>query len=376
LRKRWEDEIVIVGVPKEIKADEYRVGMLPVGVHLLTEAGHTVVVESDAGEGSTFNDDTYAGAGARVAGSAEEIYGECDLIVKVKEPQAQEIARLRRGQVLFTYFHFAASRELTQACLEAGISAVAYETLEDKHGHLPLLTPMSEVAGKLAVQEGARCLENPHGGRGVLLSSIVGVERARVLVLGGGVVGSAAARVAAAMGAEVTIMDINMNRLRELDDELPVTVTTIFSEPHAVERYLPQADLVIGAALVHGGRAPILVTRDMLKTMKKGAVLVDVAIDQGGCFETSRPTTHQEPTFTECGVVHYCVSNMPGAVSRTSSHALCNATLPYCRDLANKGLDGFVALSPGHAAALNMRDGLITNPAVAAAFPDLPAAGA
>ncbi len=365
---------MIVGVPREIKADEYRVGMLPVGAHLLTEAGHTVVVESGAGAGSAFDDAAYVKAGARVARSAEEVYGECGLIVKVKEPQPEEIARLRRDQILFTYFHFAASRTLTEACLQAGISAVAYETLEDNRGRLPLLTPMSEIAGKLAVQEGARCLENPHGGRGVLLSSIVGVERAKVLVLGGGVVGSAAARVAAAMGAEVTIMDINMNRLRELDEELPVTVTTIFSEPHAVERYVADSDLIIGAALVHGGRAPILITRDMLVTMKKGAVLVDVAIDQGGCFETSRPTTHQDPTFTVEGVVHYCVSNMPGAVSRTSSHALCNATLPYCRDLANEGLDGFVARSAGHAAALNMRAGRITNAAVAASFPELPAA--
>jgi alanine dehydrogenase len=364
---------MMIGVPREIKPDEYRVGMLPVGVHLLTEDGHTVLVESGAGEGSAFDDEAYMKAGARIAGSAEEVYGECGLIVKVKEPQPRETARLRRGQILFTYFHFAASRKLTEACLEAGISAVAYETLEDNLGRLPLLTPMSEIAGKLAVQEGARCLENPHGGRGVLLSSIVGVERAKVLVLGGGVVGSAAARVAAAMGAEVTIMDINMNRLRALDEELPVTVTTLFSEPHAVERYVAAADLVVGAALVHGGRAPILIRREMLDTMKKGAVLVDVAIDQGGCFETSRPTTHQDPTYTVGGVVHYCVSNMPGAVSRTSSHALCNATLPYCRDLANDGLEVFVARSPGHAAALNMQEGRITNGAVAAAFPELPA---
>lgn len=280
---------------------------------------------------------------------------------------------LRRGQAMFCYFHFAASRELTEGCLNAGISAVAYETLSDAMGRLPLLTPMSEIAGKMAVQEGAKYLERPMMGRGILLGGVAGVERANVLVLGAGVVGSNAARVAAGLGANVVVMDIDLDRLRYLVDVMPANVTTVYCDPHAVERYLTWADLVIGAILIPGGRAPRLVTRGHLGRMKNGSVIVDVAIDQGGCFETSRPTTHREATYIVDGVVHYCVTNMPGAVGRTSSHALCNATLPYARELAASGVHGFAALSKGRAAAVNLHEGQIVNAAVAGVFPDLPA---
>jgi alanine dehydrogenase len=362
---------MIVGVPKEIKADEYRVAVLPVGAHLLVGDGHRVIVETGAGLGSGFSDDEYRAAGAEVAGSAREVYGPADLVVKVKEPQAPEIKMLRGGQAVFCYFHFAASRELTEACLGAGITAVAYETLSDDDGRLPLLTPMSEIAGKMAVQEGAKFLERPMMGRGILLGGVAGVERANVLVLGAGAVGTNAARVAAGLGANVVVMDISLDRLRYLADVMPANVTTVYCDPHAVERYLGWADLVIGAVLVPGGRAPRLVSRGHLARMKNGAVVVDVCIDQGGCFETSRPTTHLDPTYIVDGVVHYCVTNMPGAVGRTSSQALCNATLPYARELAARGPDGFAALSPGRAAGINLRDGKIVNPAVAGVFPGL-----
>lgn len=362
---------MIVGVPKEIKADEYRVAVLPVGAHLLAGDGHRVIVETGAGLGSGFSDDEYRAAGAEVVGSAGEVYGPADLVVKVKEPQALEIGMLRGGQAVFCYFHFAASRELTEACLGAGITAVAYETLSDGDGRLPLLTPMSEIAGKMAVQEGAKFLERPMMGRGILLGGVAGVERANVLVLGAGAVGTNAARVAAGLGANVVVMDISLDRLRYLADVMPANVTTVYCDPHAVERYLVWADLVIGAVLVPGGRAPRLVTRAHLARMKNGAVVVDVCIDQGGCFETSRPTTHLDPTYIVDGVVHYCVTNMPGAVGRTSSQALCNATLPYARELAARGPDGFAALSPGRAAGINLRDGKIVNPAVAGVFPGL-----
>jgi len=361
---------MIVGVPKEIKADEYRVAVLPVGAHLLVRDGHRVVVETGAGLGSGFSDEEYRASGAEVVGSAGEVYGPADLVVKVKEPQAPEIGMLRRGQAVFCYFHFAASRELTGACLGAGITAVAYETLGDGDGRLPLLTPMSEIAGKMAVQEGAKFLERPMMGRGILLGGVAGVERANVLVLGAGAVGTNAARVAAGLGANVVVMDISLDRLRYLADVMPANVTTVYCDPHAVERYLAWADLVIGAVLVPGGRAPRLVSRAHLAQMKNGAVVVDVCIGQGGCFETSRPTTHLDPTYIVDGVVHYCVTNMPGAVGRTSSQALCNATLPYARELAAKGPDGFAALSPGRAAAVNLRDGKIVNPAVAGVFPE------
>lgn len=362
---------MIIGVPRETKADEYRVGILPVGAQLLCEDGHTVLVEKGAGIGSGFDDSDYIACGAEIVESAEEVFSRSELVVKVKEPQVEEMAQLRRGQKVFCFFHFAASRELTEACLATGITAIAYETLADQGGRLPLLTPMSEIAGKMSIQEGAKYLEKPMMGRGILLGGVAGVEPANVLVLGGGVVGSAAARTAAGLGSNVVLMDINLDRLRYLDEIMPANVTTIYSDPHAIERYAAGADLIIGAVLITGARAPVLIHRTQLKRLKPGAVLVDVCIDQGGCFESSHPTTHQAPTFIVDNVVHYCVTNMPGAVGRTSSLALCNATLPYCRELARLGLDSFAALSPGRAASVNLRDGQIVNPAVAAVFPDL-----
>src|ERR1043166_1830302 len=325
-----------VGVPREIKADEYRVAMIPVGVESLVKAGHEVVVESQAGVGSGFGDEDYIKAGAKIVATHADLISSADLVIKVKEPQAAEISMFRPGQVVFTYFHLAADAQLTQGCLESGITAIAYETIKDRQGRLPLLTPMSEIAGKMSIQEGAKYLEKPMQGRGILLGGVPGVAPAHVVILGAGVVGTNAAKVAAGMGANVVIMDINLDRLRYLDDVLPANVTTIYSDPLAITHYLREADLVIGSVLIPGARAPRLVTREHLKMMKNGSVIVDVAIDQGGCFETSRPTTHHDPTYIVDGVVHYCVTNMPGAVGRTSTFALCNATLPYARAIANK----------------------------------------
>jgi alanine dehydrogenase len=367
-----EEFTMTIGVPREIKQDEYRVALLPVGAHLLVEDGHTVLVERGAGIGSGFDDGDYVEVGAELVDAPDDIYGRAELVVKVKEPQPSEIALLRPGQKLFCYFHFAAARELTESCLQSGVTAVAYETLEDSQRHLPLLTPMSEVAGRMSIQEGAKYLERPMMGRGILLGGIPGVEPANVLILGGGVAGSHAARIAAGIGANVVIMDINIERLRFLDEVMPANVTTVYCDPHAVERYALLADLIIGSVLIPGGKAPVLIPRSLLGRMKTGTVMVDISIDQGGCFETSSPTTHSNPTFIVDGVVHYCVTNMPGAVGRTSSHGLCNATLPYCRELARLGLDTFAATSPGRAAAINIREGRIVNHAVADAFPDLP----
>jgi alanine dehydrogenase len=363
---------MIISVPKEIKTDEYRVGLLPVGADLLTRDGHTVLIEKEAGHGSGFEDQRYAAAGAEVVGTAEEVYARAEMIVKVKEPQPEELARLRAGQILFCYFHFAASRELTVGCLDTGITAVAYETLHDAEGRLPLLTPMSEIAGRMSIQEGAKSLERPMGGQGVLLGGVPGVAPACVLVLGGGIVGTNAARMAAGLGANVNIMDVNLDRLRYLSDMMPANVNTVFCDPHAVEDYAPRADLVIGAVLIPGGRAPVLMTRSLVSKMRPGSVIVDVSIDQGGCIETSRPTTHSDPVYVVDGVVHYGVTNIPGAVSRTSSLALCNATLPYVRQLASKGVQSFANMDAGRAAAINMADHKLMNEAVAAAFPDLP----
>src|SRR4051812_30856416 len=328
-----------VGVPKEIKADEYRVAMMPVGVELLKRAGHEVLMEANAGAGSGFPDEDYVRAGAKIVPTHEEVFAASDMVVKVKEPQPTEIGLFRPGQIVFTYFHFAASSELTQACLESEIVAIAYETIKDKRDQLPLLTPMSEIAGKLSIQEGAKYLEKPMMGRGILLGGVPGVEPAHVVVLGGGIVGTNAAKVAAGLGANVVIMDINLDRLRYLDDVMPANVHTIFSDPHTIRQHLLEADLVVGAVLIPGAKAPRLITRQDLKDMKNGAVIVDVAIDQGGCIETARPTTHQQPTYVVDGVVHYCVTNMPGAVGRTSTIALCNATLPYALRIANKGYE-------------------------------------
>lgn len=362
---------MIIGVPKEVKPDEYRMAMLPVGAQLLIQDGHSVLIEKDAGLGSGFTNHDFEKVGAEIIDSADEVFQRSDMIVKVKEPQPEEIERLKEGQILFCYFHFASSRELTLQCLEKNISAVAYETLTDDQGHLPLLTPMSEVAGKLSIQEGAKCLEKPMMGRGILLGGVPGVPPANVLILGGGVVGTHAAKVAAGLGANVTIMDISLDRLRHLDEMMPPNVTTVFCEPHAIERYAILADLVVGSVLIPGALAPKLISRDLVAKMKKGSVIVDVCIDQGGCSDTSKPTTHGNPVYVVDEVVHYCVTNMPGAVGRTSTYALCNATLAYCRELANLGLQGFLKKSPGREAALNMHAGIITCPAVAEAFPML-----
>jgi alanine dehydrogenase len=363
---------MIIGVPKETKADEYRVAVLPVGAQLLTQDANTVLIERGAGSGSGFDDKRYLAAGARIAKTADEIYTQAEMIVKVKEPQPTEITKLHEGQIVFCYFHFAASRELTAGCLEAGIVAVAYETLRDAHGRLPLLTPMSEIAGKMSIQEGAKYLERPMMGRGILLGGVAGVAPANVLILGGGVVGTNAAHVAAGMGANVTIMDIDLDRLRYLNEIMPANVTTIYCDPHAVEQYVVNADLIIGAVLVPGDRTPVLIKRSLLKKMKPGSVIVDVSVDQGGCIETCRPTTHHDPTYDIDGVLHYCVTNMPGAVGRTSSQALCNTTLPFVRKLASLGVDAFANLDPGHAAAINIKDHRITNDIISEVFPDMP----
>jgi alanine dehydrogenase len=359
---------MIVGVPKEIKSDEYRVAMLPVGAEELSAAGHTVLIEAGAGQGSGIADAQYQAAGARIVSDVAQIWTEAELVIKVKEPQPSEWPMLRPAQVLFTYFHFAADLPLTRAVIESGITAIAYETLRDQRGALPLLTPMSEVAGRMSIQEGAKYLERPQEGRGILLSGVPGVAPAEVAILGGGVVGSNAAKVAAGLGANVRILDINLDRLRYLDDIMPPNVTTLYSDRHTIVESIERADLVIGAILITGARAPRLLRRDDLARMKNGAVIVDVAIDQGGCVETSRPTTHREPTYLVDGVVHYCVTNMPGAVGRTSTYALCNVTLPYVLQLVNHGWRTLAAADPGLAEGVNIDQGRVTNQAVAATF--------
>jgi alanine dehydrogenase len=357
-----------IGVPKEVKSDEYRVAMMPVGVELLVKAGHEVLVETNAGVGSGFADGDYAAVGARLVSGPAEIFANSDMVIKVKEPQPAEIKMFRRELIVFTYFHLAASRELTQACLDSGIVAIAYETIKDRRGGLPCLTPMSEIAGKMSIQEGAKYLEKPMMGRGILLGGVPGVAPAHVVVLGGGIVGTNAAKVAAGLGANVMLMDINLDRLRYLDDVMPANVHTIYSDIHTVRDQIRQADLVIGAVLIPGAKAPRLVTRADLVAMKNGSVIVDVAIDQGGCIETSRPTTHKEPTYVVEGVVHYCVTNMPGAVGRTSTIALCNATLPYALKIANKGYERAAAEDPGFAEGINLIEGKVTLAAVAETF--------
>jgi len=359
---------MIVGVPREVKQDEYRVAMLPVGVEELVRAGHRVLVERGAGQGSGISDDQYRENGAEIVDKAEDVFSQADLIVKVKEPQPQEIPLLRRGQVLFTYLHFAASETLTKGVLATGVTAAAYETLRGKHGDLPCLTPMSEVAGRMSIQEGAKFLERPQEGRGILLGGVPGVPPAHIAILGGGVVGKNAARIAAGFQADVNILDISVDRLRYLDDIMPANVNTLYSDRHNIRDQLIRADLVIGAVLIEGALAPRLVTEEDLKMMKPGAVIIDVAIDQGGCVETSRPTTHSKPTYIVNGVVHYCVTNMPGAVGRTSTYALCNVTFPYVLQIAKRGLHAAAALDPGLANAVNIYDGKLTNKAVADTF--------
>ena len=361
---------MIIGVPREVKQDEYRVAMLPVGVEMLTLAGHKVVMEAGAGLGSGLPDHDYLRAGAELVAEAAEVFSQADMVVKVKEPLPQEWPLIRESQIVFTYYHFAASRDLTEAMVNTGATAVAYETLEDSRGRLPLLTPMSEVAGRMSVQEGAKFLERPQMGRGILLGGVPGVPPARITILGGGVVGANAAKIAAGFQADVSILDINMDRLRYLDDIMPANVNVLFSDRHTIREEIRLADLVIGAVLIPGAKAPRLVSEEDLRLMKNGAVMIDVAIDQGGCFETSRPTTHSEPTYIVHDVVHYCVTNMPGAVGRTSTFALCNVTLPWVQRIADGGLKD-AAASQEVATAINIHQGQVTNEAVANTF-DLP----
>jgi alanine dehydrogenase len=354
-----------IGLPKEIKDNEYRVGLTPAGVHALIGAGHEVYVENRAGEGSGFENELYEKAGATILGTADEVWQTGDMIVKVKEPIAPEYPRMRENQLLFTYLHLAPEFELTKQLLERKVTGVAYETITDKRGTLPLLTPMSEVAGRMSVQVGATYLEKMNGGRGILLGGVPGVPAANVVIIGGGVVGTEAAKMAVGLGAKVTIIDINLDRLRQLDDIFLSKVQTLASSRYAIHEAISHADLVIGGVLIPGAAAPKLVTRDMLKDIPNGAVLVDVAVDQGGCFETTHATTHSNPTFYEEGVLHYCVANMPGAVPRTSTFALTNATLPYALSLANKGFERAIQEDSGLAEGVNTYAGKLTYEAVA-----------
>ena len=359
---------MIVGVPREVKSDEYRVAILPVGVEELIRAGHQVLVERGAGLGSGLADHDYLRHGAEMVSAAAEIFVRAELIVKVKEPQPAEWPLLRNGQMVFTYFHFAADRPLVDAVLQSECIAIAYETLCDDRGGLPLLTPMSEVAGRMSVQEGAKYLERPQMGRGILLGGVPGVPPAHIAILGGGIVGAGAAKIAAGFGADVNLLDINMDRLRYLDDIMPANVNVLFSDRHTIREQLQRADLVIGAVLIPGAKAPRLIEREHLKLMKPGSVIIDVAIDQGGCVETSRPTSHSDPTYIVDQVLHYCVTNMPGAVGRTSTFALCNVTLPWVLQLANTGMPTAAEQSPEIASAVNIFQGAVTNQAVADTF--------
>ncbi|MFN9342304.1 MAG: alanine dehydrogenase [Planctomycetota bacterium] len=359
---------MIVGVPKEIKKDEYRVAMLPVGVPELTRSGHQVLIEAGAGLGSGLTDQQYQAEGATIVRNSREIFEKADLVVKVKEPQRSEWSQIRPGQILFNYFHFAADRELTEAMIKSQADCVAYETLSLPDGSLPLLTPMSEVAGRMSLQEGARFLERPQMGRGILLGGVPGVAPAHVTIIGGGVVGTNAAKIAAGFRADVSILDINLERLRYLEDIMPPNVNVLYSDRHMLLEEIRKADLVIAAVLIPGAKTPRLISRADLKTMKPGSVIVDVAIDQGGCFETSRPTTHSDPVFVEEEVIHYCVGNMPGAVGRTSTFALCNATLPWVLKLAKWGLAQAAQTDPALRLATNISRGKVCNQAVAETF--------
>jgi alanine dehydrogenase len=356
---------MIIGVPREVKDHETRVGLVPSGVTALVEAGHEVLVQARAGIGSSIPDEEYREAGARIVDSPHEVWSGADLIVKVKEPQPSEYVHLRPGLILFTYLHLAPLPELTDRLLQSNVTAIAYETIREPDNSLPLLTPMSEVAGRMAVQVGAQYLEAPNGGRGILLGGVPGVAPANCVILGGGVVGNNAAKMALGLGANVTIIDINLNRLREIDDIYNGRVVTLASNVWTVREALRLADLVIGAVLIPGASAPKVVRRDMIAQMKRGAVVVDVAIDQGGCMETSRPTTHTDPIYFVDGVLHYCVSNMPAAVPHTSTLALTNATFPYLLQLANKGLERAVAESEAIREGVNIHQGQVTYPAVA-----------
>ncbi|NRA41084.1 MAG: alanine dehydrogenase [Pseudomonadales bacterium] len=358
---------MLIGVPKEIKNHEYRVGLTPAGVKELILHGHAVIIEQNAGIGIGLDDQQYIAAGAEIVSSADEVFARAEMIIKVKEPQPIECERLREGQLLFTYLHLAPDPKQTELLLKSGVTAVAYETVTDAQGGLPLLAPMSEVAGRMSIQAGAHCLEKAQGGNGMLLGGVPGVEPANVMVIGGGVVGLNAARMAAGLGANVTILDRSLARLKQIDELYGAQMTTLFSTADAIEKQLQQADLVIGAVLIPGAAAPKLVSRAMLAQMKPGAVMVDVAIDQGGCFETSTATTHENPSYEVDGIVHYCVANMPGGVARTSTFALTNATLPYAIALANQGNQAL--LQDEHLlAGLNTHRGMVTNAAVAEAL--------
>ena len=358
---------MIVGLPKEIKDNEYRVGLTPAGVRALTDAHHQVIVERSAGEGSGFDDALYQRAGADIIDSADDVWARADMIVKVKEPIAPEYSRMREGQLLFTYLHLAPDRELTEQLVQRKVTGIAYETITDRRGGLPLLTPMSEVAGRMAIQVGAHYLEKMAGGRGILLGGVPGVPAARVVIIGGGVVGTNAAKIAVGMGAHVTMIDNNLERLRELDDIFLSKISTLASSAYMIHDAISNADLIVGAVLVPGASAPRLVTRNMLKDVPNGAVIVDVAVDQGGCIETTHPTTHSNPTYYVEGVLHYCVANMPGAVPRTSTFALTNATLPYAVKLANRGFLEAIHNDAGLKAGVNTYAGHCTYEAVAQA---------
>lgn len=360
--------MMIIGIPKEIKNNENRVGLTPAGAKELTKLGHTVNVQRSAGEGSGFSDALYQEAGAHMLPDIESVYGQAEMIIKVKEPIEREYDLIKKDQLVFTYFHFASSEKLTRAMLKSGAICLAYETVEMPDRSLPLLVPMSEVAGRMSVQEGAKYLEKPLRGRGILLGGVPGVRPAKVMILGGGVVGTQAAKMAAGLGADVTIMDTNLNRLRYLADILPANVNTFMSNEYNIRSLISTHDLIIGAVLIPGAKAPKLITRDMLKDMQPGTVLVDVAVDQGGCIETCEPTTHEDPTYVIDDVVHYCVANMPGAVPYTSTLALTNATLPYAIQLANTGWEQTCALSVPLRLGLNVVKGDITYKSVADAF--------
>jgi alanine dehydrogenase len=359
---------MIVGVPKEIKTAENRVALVPAGAESLAGDGHTVLVEQGAGLGSGFSDDAYRAAGAEIAPSVDDVWGRAELILKVKEPIESEWPRIRKGQVLFTYFHFAASEPLTRAIIKSGSIAIAYETVQLATGELPLLTPMSEVAGRMAVQEGAKYLEKVFGGSGILLGGVPGVLPAEVLIIGGGVVGTNAAKMAAGLGAHVTLLDVTLDRLRYLSDVLPANVELLYSNRHNILEQLKKADLVIGAVLLPGAKAPSLVKRGDLKLMKPGSVIVDVAVDQGGCIETTKPTTHENPTYVVDGIIHYAVANMPGGVPRTSTLALTNATFSYAKRLAKLGWKDACRKDPSLALGLNVVEGKVVYPGVAEAF--------
>jgi alanine dehydrogenase len=357
-----------IGVPKEIKTNENRVALVPAGAESLVAGGHTVMIEKGAGEGSGFPDSAYTAVGAKIGPDADTVWREAEMIMKVKEPIKPEWPRMKKGQVIFTYFHFAADKELTLAHIKSGAICIAYETVELPNRELPLLTPMSEVAGRMAVQEGAKYLEKLHGGRGVLLGGVPGVPPGKVVILGGGIVGINAAKMAAGLGAKVTVLDVSLERLRYLSDVMPANVTLIYSNRHTILEQISTADLVVGAVLIPGAIAPRLIRREDLKTMQPGAVIVDVAIDQGGCVETIHATTHENPTYVVDGIVHYGVANMPGGVPRTSTLALTNATFPYAKQLANKGWKKALKENPALQKGLNIVDGKVTYPAVAEAF--------